>query len=385
MMRGGLHATALLLALSGCAAMSGKADYRDYRTVHLAEEPEARTRAMARYLERHPEGRWAAELRQEYEADEAVLFEENKSTREGLAFYLEAYPRGRFRDQAQARLDALARVQASRDEGEGAAQQVRRDQREEALRARRLWATQAVSFWSRILLGVDRWGAPIPEVAASSPEFDRAFGAAPRPRCSTTECIKFYQLDFAIPVPGQTRIERTLRLLLRLHLAEGRLVRAEMLMPERGFSRWYELENQEFIIDEDPEARNMAVEWALARIVPIVREVVPTAAAIDVVPEPISAPRIRAPNQPDPGASQVPGQAGAGPTGPAEATELVEGPPEALVLPLALQGLQAGNLRIVVFAASEDDEGAAYDGLFVELEEPEPAPAPPPPRRPARR
>lgn len=376
---------ALALALGACASVSGKSDYRDYRTIHLADDEAARNRAMSTYLAAHPDGRWAEEVRAEYEAEEVLLFEENKSTPEGLAFYLEVYPSGRFADQARSRIEALAAVRRSRSEGEEAAQAVRREQREDVLEARRSWATQAVSYWSRVLLGVTRWGSPIADVAASSPEFDRAFGAAPRPRCSADECIKFYQLDFAIPVPGQTRIERTIRILLRLHLSEQRLVRAEMLMPERGFSRWYELENQAFVIDEDPEARQQAIDWALARIVPILREIVPDAAAIDVVPEPISPPRVRAPNQPDPGASQLPGETGAPvAVGEAAPTETIDPPTGELVLPLALQGLRIGNLRVVVFAATIEDEGAAYDGLFLELEVPEPpdpAAAPPRPRR----
>lgn len=372
-----------LLAIAGCSVLSGKSDYRDYRTIQLADDEAERNRAMSAYLAAHPEGRWADEVREEYEAEEALLFEDNKSTTEGLAFYLEVYPNGRFVEQARARMQALASVAQSRRQGEEAAQDVRREQREDALQARRNWASQAVSYWSRVLLGVTRWGSPIGEVAASSPEFDRAFGAAPRPRCSPQECIKFYQLDFAIPVPGQTRIERTIRMQLRLHLNEQRLVRAEMLMPNRGFSRWYELENQTFVIDEDPEARQQAIEWALGRVMPILREVVPTAATIDVVPEPITPPRVRAPNEPDPGASQLPGEVAAGGvTTEAAPTELVDAPTGELVLPIALQGLRIENLRVVVFAAADEDSGAAYDGIFLELEQPEPpVEAPPPPRR----
>lgn len=376
----------VLLGLTACSVMSGKSDYRDYRTIQLADDEAARNRAISAYLSAHPDGRWADEVRGEYEAEEALLFEDNKSTVEGLAFYLDVYPNGRFADQARARLQALATVAQSRREGQDAAQEVRREQREDALQARRTWATQAVSYWSRVLLGVTRWGSPIADVASSSPEFDRAFGAAPRPRCSPQECIKFYQLDFAIPVPGQTRVERTIRILLRLHLDEQRLVRAEMLMPNRGFSRWYELENQTFVIDEDPEARQQAIEWALARVVPIIREIVPNAASIDVVPEPITPPRVRAPNEPDPGASQLPGETGGGPvTQEAAPTELVDAPIGELVLPIALQGLRIENLRVVVFAAADEDTGAAYDGVILEIEQPEPVVEAPVRRRPTPR
>lgn len=365
---------ALLLPLCvGCSALSGKTDYRDYRTIQLADDEAARNLAMTAYLEAHPGGRWADEVRAEYEAEETLLFEDNKATVEGLVFYLEVYPSGRFAEQARARLDALALVAQRRRADEAATREVQRERREDTLEARRTWATQAVAFWGRVLLGVTRWGEPIADVAAGSPEFDRAFGAPPRPRCSPSECIKFYQIDYAIPVPGQTRVERTLQLLLRLHLRDQRLVRAEMLLPGRGFSRWYELENQTFVIDEDPVSRQEAIEWALARIVPSLREIVPDAAAIDVVPEPIEPPRVRAPNTPDPGASSLPGEVAAtAGDAPAAPTELVDAPAGELVLPLALQGLRVRNLRVVVFAAADEDTGAAFDGLFLELDEVEP-------------
>ena len=356
----------------GCAALAPKQDYRDYRAVERAQDERARQVAMREYLAAHPDGRWADEVRAERERQELSLFEANKSTVEGLTHYLAVYPEGQYVGQARRRLAALQAVEGSRRAGEEAAQGVRRERRQEALEARRQWATKAITFWSRVLLGVQRWGQPISEVASANAEFNRAFGAAPRPRCSERECIKFYQLDFALPVPGRTRVDRSLRILLRLKLDEGKLTRAEMLLPDRGFSRWYELEEQQFIEDADPEQRQHAIDWALQKIIPIVRGVVPSAAAVDVVPEPIEPPSVRAPNQPDPGADALPGEEAAQPTPelPAEnATE--EGQPaepsaEDLVLPLALQGLRTENLRVVVFAAADDDEGPAYDGLFLE-------------------
>ncbi|MCU0675823.1 MAG: hypothetical protein MUE69_23895, partial [Myxococcota bacterium] len=94
-------------------------------------------------------------------------------------------------------------------------------------------------------------------------------------------------------------------------------------------------------------------------------------------------PRVRAPNEPDPGASQLPGEVSAGGViAEAAPTELVDAPTGELVLPIALQGLRIENLRVVVFAAADEDTGAAYDGIFLELEQPEPVvEAPPPPRR----
>lgn len=366
----------LLSTALGCAIVAGKGDYRAYRQVEMADDDRARQRAMAEYIEEHPDGRWSADIRAEREEQEVGLFEANKSTGDGLQYYLDLYPQGQFSEQAQARLAALRSVSKNREGENEARRDVQRERREEGLAARRQWATKAVSYWSRILMSVENWGSPIAEVAGGNAEFNRAFGAQPRPRCSREECIKFYQLDFAIPVPGQTRIERSLRILLRLRLQEGKLVRAELLLPDRGFSRWYELQEQQFIADADPEARQHAIDWALEHIIPLIRELAPQAEGIDVVPEPIDPPTVRAPNQPDPGASAVPGEpvteaTGNGPQPTGEAAEAQPETPEStepaeLVLPLALQGLRAGELRVVVFAAADDDEGPAYDGVFIE-------------------
>ena len=360
--------------LTACAAFAGKADYRAYRQIELAQDDHSRTEAMAEYMREHPDGKWSSEIRAERDAAEPGLFEASKSSRDGLAFYLRVYPEGQFHEQARQRLAALEAVAGSRQAGEKAAQGVRAERRTQTLEERRQWGSKAVSYWARTLLGVTNWGSPIGEVAGNNAEFNRAFSTAPRPRCSREECIKFYQLGFAIPVPGRTRIDRTLRMMLRLRF-DGRnqkLVRAELLMPERGFSRWFELETQQFSEDADPEQRQQAIDWALQRIIPIIREIAPDATGIDVVPEPIDPPRVRAPNQPDPGASAIPGEStDDAPTQAPEQAETTEAPESegSLVLPLALQGLQIRNIRAVVFAAADDDEGPAYDGLFLELVE----------------
>jgi len=341
-----------LIALLGCATVAGRDDYADYREVRMAEAEDERRHAIAQYLNAHPDGAWAGELRAEHDAAEREVYEANKSGVEGLRYYLRVYPEGQFAEQAQARLAALESVRTNRQREADVDREVIRERREQTLEDRRQWATTAISFWTRILLGVSEWGKPIGEVAAAHEEFDEAFRADPPPRCSESECIKYYELDFAVPVPGQTRIERQIRLVLRLRFdGDNReLVRAEMLMPDRGFSRWYELSNAQFLETADPEQRQHSIDWALERLIPWVREQAPQAQAVDVVPEPIDPPTV-------------------GAMGQALQTE-TEGE---LVLPLALQGLRTEGLEIVVFAAADDDTGPAYDGFFIRRIEPESA------------
>jgi hypothetical protein len=122
-------------------------------------------------------------------------------------------------------------------------------------------------------MGIRNYGSPIGAVARSNPEYSEAFGAAPELVCTPDHCLKHYHSHYAVPNPGSTRIERDIELFMRIHVAErGRVRRVEVLLLNRGFSRWYELENRALVEDIDPAARMAAIEWALGRIEPIVAE-----------------------------------------------------------------------------------------------------------------
>ena len=271
-----------------------------------------------------------------------------------------------------------------------------------AAEARRQWVTRATQFWARTVLGIRNFGSPISQVARGNPEFAQAFGQAPEPLCTPTMCIKHYHGHYAIPVPGATRIERQMHMFLRIHLDRGRVQRIEVLLPNKGFSRWYELEERALITDEDPTQRQAAIEWALGRLEPIIAEVWAGARPIDVIPEPIAP--ISQSDQaasehgeegetpaatPPPAASETPPasegggapeegsidqlleQAAGGGFGGGESTETTTPEEtvaaETLVLPFGLRAMQRGNVRVVVFAAGDEDYGEAYDGFYVEI------------------
>ena len=342
----------LCLLLSGCATFAARDDYADYRAYRFAQGEDAELAAMEHYLANQPEGYWRSEIETEHGAREEAYFAESRDTPEGLATFLSVFPEGRFAEEARERQNAFAELEARRRRDEEARQEIERERREALLVLRRQWAAQAVTFWSRVLLSVDQhWGRPMAEVVASNQTFNDAFQADPRPRCSATECVKFYALDYAIAVPGQTRLDRQIRLQLRLHLEEERLVGAELLMPQRGFSRWYELENQEPVLDADPASRQATIEWALTRVATLLRESMPTAAGVDAALEPIVPVRVAESDDS------------------AEAGAVDE---DSLMLPIVLQALEQNGMRIVVFAAADEDEGEAYDGFSVQALPPDP-------------
>jgi hypothetical protein len=158
------------------------------------------------------------------------------------------------------------------------------------------------------------------------------------------------------------------------------------------------------VIDEDPEARMAAIEWALQRVEPVLAEVATGARAIDFVPEPVapvgeSSPisgdeadtttsmdgsgdggSATAPPTPEPTAAQgdgaasedatleqlMSGAAGEEQVAAEQSTTEQADDTQTVVYPLGLRALQRGNTRIVIFAAGDGDYGDAYDGFFVE-------------------
>ena len=262
---------------SGCVLLAGKGDYADYREVRLAADLQTRALAMQRYAARHPSGHWHEEIQSARASHDLAAFEAGKDSRSGIEHYLRAYPDGAFVAQARGRLSAIALIERRNRDAESQAQQLAAARKQRTEELRRTWVGRFIAYWTNTLTAVHAWGEPIADVAQANPQFSRAFAAQPRPRCTREECVKYYTSHYAVPVPGGNRIERSLSLVLRLRLRAGKLERAELLLPDGGFARWYELENRRAIADGDPEGRATATAWALERLIPIMGGIGPAA------------------------------------------------------------------------------------------------------------
>jgi hypothetical protein len=272
---------ATLALLSGCAAFVSKQEYADYRAVRLERNESARLRAMQRYVSRNPQGRWYGDLQLERRARDQAVFESGRSTRPGLELYLAAFPDGLFVAQAQARLSAIAVIEQRQRQDAARAAQLAEVRKQAEAERNRTWVSRFVGYWSKTLLGLGGWGLPIEQVARGNADFSRAFGRPPRPRCTADECVKYYDSPYGVPIPGGTRLERTMRLLLRLRLQQGRLVRAELLLPSWGFSRWLEVEERKPVVDADPTSRAQALQAVFGRLLPMIDQLAPGREAID--------------------------------------------------------------------------------------------------------
>ena len=82
-------------------------DVADYRAYRASAHPGRRLARAQRYLEAHPRGAWASEVRAEFDADEARFFEAAKASRAKTRDYLVDLPRGPHADAALALLTAF--------------------------------------------------------------------------------------------------------------------------------------------------------------------------------------------------------------------------------------------------------------------------------------
>lgn len=429
-----LFVVSAALAIAGCTIFASKSEYADYRAVRTAPSDRDRAIAMHTYVANNPGGQWFRAIQAEREENEQAIYDASKTTRDGLEFYLAAYPDGTFVEQARPRLAAFQTVQGRRDVEAGHAREAQAARRQTQEQQRRSWVTRAVTYWGRTLFSITNWGLPIAQVAGQNPAFSRAFGENPAPRCTADECVKYYQNVYAIPVPGATRIDRTVQIVLRLRMEEQRVVRAEVLLPGKGFSRWYEMENRTIVTDEDPQQREQAVNWALERLVPMVQEGFTGAQALEgftlpAIPalpfafdgtrtgtatpgsggaddgeagaEEDAAEEPAAPATPatpaaaaDAGTASGPsvedllGQAAgvdasdAGTPAPTPEPTPVVAAPEGPMAPRVVRAFSTAALRSAIFVAADEDYGAAYDGIVIELNRAAPAasPATPPSR-----
>jgi hypothetical protein len=323
-------------------------------------------------------------------------------------------PEGRYASLAQSRIGAYDAVGRRARQAEEAELEARDAERRRAAQARLGWVSQAVGFWARTMINLRGYGSSIRQVAERNEEFAEYFGnRPPQPTCQPDHCLKHYGQTYTVPVPGATAERRRMDVYLRLILDRGRVNRIEILMPNMGFSRWYEMIEQQLVTDEDPEQRQAAINWALDFIIPIVREEADGATPIDMIPDIIpplasgeegemseaapegleespgasaegetaggegAAPEPEVSTGTDEGANQVLDDLLSGASGienpvpvePEPEPEVVAPEePEELVLPVNLLAARFRNLRVVVFAAGEGDYGSGFDGLLVEID-----------------
>ncbi len=86
------------LVLTGCATLrpltASNDDEGDYRSVRMAHSWGSRLARAQRYLERHPSGAYAREVKEIFEGEEPRFFDAASATRDGMNGYLADLPHG---------------------------------------------------------------------------------------------------------------------------------------------------------------------------------------------------------------------------------------------------------------------------------------------------
>jgi len=230
----------VLSALVSCAVprqmLASPADLGDYREFRTAAH-EGRRLAMAqRYLVRHPDGAWAAEVRPLFEAEEEAWFEAAKSSRSRAREYVIDLPDGPHVEGARALL-----VLFDEHQGDVETLTLLADSRRTAATldfesARRKHVTDLVLAAISALLDRATWGTrldspPASLASALRGEVPATWGAATRARHDD-------KLFFVLPTPQGSQ-DRALDVSLQLVLDKGRVVQG-LVQGEDLFVLWSE-------------------------------------------------------------------------------------------------------------------------------------------------
>jgi hypothetical protein len=229
-----------LPVLAGCAVprqmLASPADIEDYRAFRLAAHQGRRLAAAQRYLARHPDGAWAAEVRTVFEAEEAAWFEAAKSSRSRAREYVVDLPGGPHADAARALLVLFDEHQGDVETLTLLAEARRTAATLDYETARRKRVSDVLLVKVAGLLDRATWGArlesPPPALAAAlRGESATTWGAVTRARRDDL-------LYFVLPTPDGAQA-RMLPVTLQLELRSGRVLQG-LLQGENLFVLWTE-------------------------------------------------------------------------------------------------------------------------------------------------
>jgi hypothetical protein len=282
----------LVLLLSSCAVLAGRAEYRVYRKIRLADSVEDQARLVHRYERDYPHG----VLRGRVASLRLTLDEQMyRAARDeyGLKAYMRSFPDGAHTPEVAARLDQARRVHEAREQARRAQEEADTASARQEEQQRRRWFRGAFLGWVQILSRVTGWNTPLEAFLSANHEFAavwREDGVAPVCQPTTVDaaapvpqvCTREYPHDYFIRRTAQTRIDRQASFLLRVHTDAGKVVRIDVLIKGQGFLAWRELESQNDIVPDDPEQVADAKERAKTALSEMIATAFPGGAPAEV-------------------------------------------------------------------------------------------------------
>ncbi len=219
---------ALMVSLAalplGCAMgrqlVAGDADFRDYRAFRMAAAEGPRLSRASAYLDVHPQGEWAPEVRAAFDAEEPAFFERCQASRETAREYLVDLPNGPHAAAAMAllveysmKVEDLATARLLRDAR-------RTEAKLEAAAGRRRAVGEAILTATGALLAEGVYGTRIEDSPAA---LRRVLGGEAAVSWGTTPARRDADYFFVIPTP-EGRQERVATLTVRVVLDAGVIV-----------------------------------------------------------------------------------------------------------------------------------------------------------------
>jgi hypothetical protein len=270
----------LAMLLPACAALrplvADSGDVADYRAFRVAAADGTRLARAKTYLERHPRGAFAAEVRAAFEDEEPRYFERAQRTREGVRRYLADLPAGPHAEAAFALLRALESTLEDAELRDIARRARYDDAKLEAAAVQRRAVGASVLGAVGVLLDEAVYGAP----RADGPASLRALMSGRGSTWGSVPARREDDLFFLLP----TRPERESRLVtLEISLEEqGGVVVGGAVLGADLFVRWAEADQIVALDPSAPEDRTEAFVHALARLDGALERRFPSASCPDV-------------------------------------------------------------------------------------------------------
>jgi hypothetical protein len=227
-------------ALIGCGAptqmLAAPADLADYRAFRTAAYEGDRLAKGQAYLESHPDGAWAGEVREAFETEEAAWFERSKSSRFLARAYLASLPRGPHAEAARALMVLFDEHEGDIETLELLADARRTSATLDEAAAKRRRVGEVVLEELAALLDTATWGA---RLDALPPTLAQALrGPVRRTWGGGVRAWREDRLFFVVPTP-QGASSRVADVRLQLWLDSGRIAQGTIEGADL-FVRWAE-------------------------------------------------------------------------------------------------------------------------------------------------
>jgi hypothetical protein len=251
-------------------------DLADYRAYRVAAAEGTRLRRAKDYLQRHPNGRFAVEVRAAFDEEEPHYFARAQESRRGVRNYLADLPDGPHADAALALLVASATDMREAELADIARRAQSDEAKLEAAAARRRAASAAVLDVLAVLLDEDVYGVPLSDAPAKLRTMlsSRAatWGAGVPGRI---------ERDFFFDLPTRpARTSRLLSLTVTMTETDDVLIGANLEGPDL-LVRWAEADRI-VALDTGAEDRNEAHVHVMARLGGALERRFPSATCKDV-------------------------------------------------------------------------------------------------------